>query len=355
MELLENGIDAWWELADAARRGQGALMDRLGLGPQTTPARTVGTWGTARLLAYQEPDPERAVLLIVPAPIKTGYIWDLSPEVSVVRRCQQAGLQTYLIEWQRPRSDDEALGLRDYAGSLVLSCLDAIAAETTQRRCYVAGHSLGGTLAAIFASLHPERVHGLIELEGPMAFSREAGQLEAAVATVPTAEAITQARNVAGSFMSMAGELADPITFGNEPLLDWLGSLPSPRARAIYLRVRRWTLDEMPMPRRLFEEVTDRLYRENRFADGKLTVSGRLADPRRLAMPILAIFDPRSRIVPPVAMTAYRDRSGSADVQLLEYSGDVGVMLQHVGVLVGNNAHRSLWSAIFKWIQERYP
>ena len=36
----------------------------------------------------------------------------------------------------------------------------------------------------------------------------------------------------------------------------------------------------------------------------------------------------------------------SEDKLLLEYGGDVGVALQHVGVLVGRSAHRDLWPQI---------
>jgi polyhydroxyalkanoate synthase len=35
---------------------------------------------------------------------------------------------------------------------------------------------------------------------------------------------------------------------------------------------------------------------------------------------------------------------------VLEYAGDVGVNLQHVGVLVGKSAHEQIWPAIFAWL-----
>ena len=248
------------------------------------------------------------------------------------------------------------MGLEDYASRMILACLDAVSAETMQSKVFVAGHSLGGTLAAIFASLHPERVQGLVELEGPMEFQAGVGRLEAAVAIAPGAGTITETLgNVPGSFMSAASNWADPITFSNEPLLDWLASCRSPTAMATHLRVRRWTLDETPLPRRLFEEVVEPLYRENLFAEGKLVVGRRTAEPRGITAPILAVSDPRSRIIPSCSIEAYRLRTGSRDVQTLEYEGDVGVMLQHVGVLVGDDAHRSLWPRILAWMQDRSP
>jgi polyhydroxyalkanoate synthase len=40
----------------------------------------------------------------------------------------------------------------------------------------------------------------------------------------------------------------------------------------------------------------------------------------------------------------------AGDKRMLWYQGDVGVALQHVGVLVGRNAHRHLWPEILGWV-----
>lgn len=328
-------------------------MDRLGFGPETTPSRVVGTWGTARLLAYQAARSELPVVLLLPAPIKAAYIWDLAPDVSVVRRCLATGAQVYLLEWQRPQPDDESLGLAEYADSLILRCLDRIAAETGLSKVCIAGHSLGGTLAAIFASLHADRVAGLIELEGPMHFSADAGVLESAVHATRSAAEVTDALgNVPGTFLTAASRWADPLTFEWEPRVDAFSSGASRDTTRNYWRVMRWALDETPMPKRLFEEIVDDLYRENKFARGRLQLGGRAAHPKAITAPILAVADPRSRVVPWTSVAAYRDQTGSANVQILEYDGDVGVVVQHVGILVGASAHAVLWPRIVQWMCE---
>jgi polyhydroxyalkanoate synthase len=305
------------------------------------------------LLAFHDASATGPTMLIIPAPIKAWYIWDLDPSVSVVRRCLREGLRVYLMAWRRPDADDDELGLAQYADDFIVHSLNAIAAETGQVRAFLAGHSLGGTLAAIFASLHADRVEGLIEVEGPMEFDSDAGRLEATVLYSPAATAVTDMLgNVPGSFLDLASIWADPVTFAGEPLIDWFESLPFPRARQTYLWVRRWTLHEMPMPRRLFEEVVEQLYRENRFANGTLDVANRRATPVAVTAPIIAVVDRRSRVIPLASITAYRERTSSPEVELLEYGGDVGVMLQHAGVLVGENAHLTLWRRILRWVRE---
>lgn len=343
-----------WSYLDEARRRQGKWMDELGFGPRTTASRVVAMRSTVRLLAYPHPNAAGPPLLLVPAPIKAAYIWDLDQEVSVVRHCLADGFQVYLLVWPRPRPGDEPMGLADYADRLIVECVNAIAAETERPKLFLAGHSLGGTLAAIFASLHPERVSGLIALEGPMHFSTASGVLERAAATVPSAASVTRwLGNVPGSFLDVASECADPLTFLWEPTLDRLRSAASERASRTHWRVQRWALDEMPLPQRLFQEVVDGLYRQNDFARGRLIVGDRCADPKALRVPILAVADPRSRIVPLPSIEAYGTHTRSRDVQVLLYAGDVGVTLQHVGILVGHRAHTHLWPRVFRWMHER--
>ena len=337
-------------IADETRRQQGRWLDRLGFGPQCRPSRVVRSSRIARLRAYDGADTRQPVLLIVPAPIKAAYIWDLAPDCSVVAHCRAAGLRVYMIDWQRPNGDAPWPGLAEYADEAIAACIDAIAAETGAP-VFVAGHSLGGTLAAIFASLHRGRVRGLIALEAPIAF--RGGRLEAAIAASPApAAAIGEVfGNVPGTFLDWASACADPGTFNAEPWLDWLESSASAPARRLHWQVRRWSLDESPMAGVLFDEVAGRLYRENAFAEGRLHVRGRRASPRALDVPIIGIVDPRSRIVPLPSVEAYAHCTGSEDATILHYAGDTGVMMQHVGVLVGGNAHASLWPAIVHWIR----
>jgi poly(3-hydroxyalkanoate) synthetase len=99
---------------DEARRRVGRALDAFGLGPQETPHRVVAEMPGARLRAYH--DQERAdgpVLFIIPAPFKKAYLWDLLPEVSVVRRCLAGGLRVYLLEWLIPTRHEDEFGLAE--------------------------------------------------------------------------------------------------------------------------------------------------------------------------------------------------------------------------------------------------
>lgn len=340
-----------YDQLDLVRRWQGQMLDMMGFAPIETPSRVLFSTPPVTLKAYGDEGEAGLSLLIVPAPIKRAYIWDLVPWASVVRHCLRHGIRVYLIQWEQPGAAEQDLGLEFYADQAILACLDAIIAESGQRRVFIAGHSLGGTFAAIFSALHGDRVQGLMLLSSPLQFGPDAGDLAPLVAHAPRTQLLTKLLGtVPGSFLSTVGIMASPTSFIQKRWVDWLQSLPDVRAQQIHLRVLRWALDEMPLPRQLFEEVVELLYRENRFLGRTLMVRGHRAAPESMALPILSVVDPRSRVVPPQSILPFYDVVRSDDKRVLWYMGDVGVALQHVGMLVGQHAHQELWPEIIQWL-----
>jgi len=332
---------------DQLRRFQGWLMDIAGFGPEEAPYRLLTSGPGFRVRAYGGPR-GGPVLLIVPAPIKRPYIWDLAPDASVVRHCLAAGLRVHLVDWTVPDSGTADWGLADYAGRFIADAVEAVAGDSGEERVLLAGHSLGGTLAAIFAALHPERVRGLVLLEAPLAFGRNAGAFAPLVAAAPPAGVVRSAFDtVPGSFLNAISLGAAPDTFAAEVWRDRMASLVDPADARLHSRVMRWTLDEFPMPGRLFEDIVEDLYRQNRFAEGRLRIGGHEVGADRLRMPVLAVVDPQSTIIPPVSTLS---ALAGGEVRALQYAGDRGVALRHVGVLVGRSAHRTLWPAIHTWM-----
>src|SRR5947208_10986316 len=87
------------EQIDRFRLWRGSLLEEMGWGPKESPSRIVFEKPALTLRAYTEPDISGPVVLLVPAPIKRAYLWDLAPGASVVQQFVRGGLRVYLAQW----------------------------------------------------------------------------------------------------------------------------------------------------------------------------------------------------------------------------------------------------------------
>jgi polyhydroxyalkanoate synthase subunit PhaC len=347
-----NGTGWWFEFLDQVRKLHGNVLDGIGLGPDESTYRIAFSRRTVRLRFYGTERPGSPVLLIVPAPIKRPYIWDLSPERSVVRRAIDHGFEVYLVEWTKPDDQETLLGLEEYAGTMLDECMDVIAERSLSDKVFLAGHSLGGTFAALYGAYRPKRIAGLILIEAPLHFAEASGAFGTLLNLgVPAKAAIPSSGRIPGSLLNLISASAAPSTFHVDRYLDYMASLASREDLRTHWRVERWALDELPLPRKLFEDVVGQLYREDRFMRGELMVGSARLHPRDIASPLFAVYEPSSRIVPPESVIEFHHAAGSQDKELMPYLGDTGVALKHVGALVGDSAHRYIWPQVFDWLK----
>jgi polyhydroxyalkanoate synthase len=350
----------WFEAMDAERRVRGNVMDGLGLGPRESESEVVLALPGLRLRCYGGPAHARTGL-IVPAPIKRHYIWDLLPGCSVVQRMLDDGMRVYLIEWADPEHELVHAGLDQYGDAWIGRCIEVIRRDSPSSPIFMFSHSLGGVLAVIHAALRPQQVAGLVLIETPLHFGPASGAFFPLLVVAPAADTITRApplaaggaRRVPGSLLSMISAAASPTTFQVERAADFVASLGSRTALLRHVLVERWTLDELPMAARLFEQVVETLYRRDALMRGMLKVGGQALGPDRLESPLLAVYDPQSRIIPPPAISAFIAAAGSRDKQLLPVTPEAAVGLSHVAALVGTRAHRELWPRLLAWTRSR--
>lgn len=99
--IAHQTLSSLFAAVDASRRAQGRVLGLLGFGPAEHRHRIVASGRLWRLRHYAGPE-TGPIVLIVAAPIKRPYIWDLTPSVSAVRYCLRHGLRIYLLEWMPP-------------------------------------------------------------------------------------------------------------------------------------------------------------------------------------------------------------------------------------------------------------
>lgn len=341
---------AHFTMADKLRRAQGDALDALGLGPRECAFRLISSGPCWRLRAYGGPE-AAPLLLMVPAPIKRPYIWDLTPAVSAVRYCLRHGFCVHLLEWTPPGAGGSA-GLDVYGGRAIAACVEAISRQANGALPFLVGHSLGGTLAAIYCAMEPRSVKGLVLLGAPLCFEQTSSRFrDALVALIP--EEFPETEIVAGSLLSQISAIASPTTFVWLRWMDAALSLADPAAMDIHARIERWALDEVALPSKLINQIVQWLYRENRFCRGTLTVLDRTVGPANLSIPTLAVVNAADEVAPVSSVAPFLDKMPTDDTRIIKHPGEIGVSLQHLGVLAGRAAYSGVWPQIIAWLKAR--
>lgn len=101
---LSAGLDAFrlahFSVSDVLRRAQGDAIGALGLNPDECRHDVIASGPYWRLRAYGNAGRSRPLLVVV-APIKRLYIWDLPPSTSAIRFCLQQGLEiSRCLRWR---------------------------------------------------------------------------------------------------------------------------------------------------------------------------------------------------------------------------------------------------------------
>ena len=289
---IDAALDAYgrtqFGIADILRRAQGHAFGAFGLDPNECPYQVIASGPFWRLRDYTKHDIAQS-LLIVAAPIKRPYIWDLTPAASAIRYCQGQDLRVRLLEWLPASRTAGNNGLTEYTEAIA-ECVAKISGESAGVKPFLIGHSLGGTLAAIFGALAPDSIRGLVLLGAPLCFRPTTSRFrDALISLVPSG-------------------LGDA-----EP---WL-------------------------------------YRENLFCQGALKIGGTLVGPESVSVPTLAVVNTADDVALLDSVKPFIDAMPTSDARIIEYPGESGVCLQHLGILIGREAHAQVWPDIASWIDAR--
>jgi polyhydroxyalkanoate synthase subunit PhaC len=257
-------------------------------------------------------------------------------------------LYVHLLEWIPASPNAGNIGLDEY----VLAISEAVATITTAAQGVkpsLIGHSLGGTLAAVYGAFQPGSIKGLVLLGTPLCFEPSKSQFRDALVSLMPRE-ISEDEQFPGSLLSHASALAAPNTFIWSRLIDAALSVGDPLAMQIHARVERWALDEIPLPGKLVHQIIDWLYRENRFCRRKLKIHEKFVGPHGMSTPTLFVINTADQIASLASLIPFTEKM-TTKTQIIECPGEVGVCLQHLGILVGRQAQATIWPDILSWMK----
>ncbi len=227
-----------------------------------------------------------APVLFIPPQINRFYIFDLSPDKSVVKSVLEAGFQAFIISWRNPGPEQADWGLNEYAAAIDQS-ISAICSLTGANKVNLVGACAGGiTVAAYTAARSAARDPRVNSLTLVVSVLDVKSIGDTPLGLFATPRAIKSARRKSQKAGVLDGKaMAAAFSWLRPNDLIWnywvnnvlLGNKP-PSFDLLY-----WNNDSTCLPARLHGEFMD-LFLDNAMANpGKLRLHGVPVDLRRVS------------------------------------------------------------------------
>jgi polyhydroxyalkanoate synthase len=310
-----------------------------------TPHDAVFAENKWRLLRYRPKVkvPQPTPVLMVPSLINRHYVLDLLPGRSVIEFLLEQGHDVFAIDWGTPGDEDRYLELDTFCDRYLGRAIRRTARLAGAERVNLLGYCLGGTLTAIHAALHPERIASLVALAAPIRFHTDSLlSIWTRTRTFDVSAVIDAFGNVPWPLMQASFHLLKP-TLNLQKAVQLLDRAEDEEFMEGFLGVEAWSNDNVSFPGRAYEKYIEELYRKDALINGELTISGRRVELAAIRCPTLAVTFEHDHIVPKESAQVLLEQIGSDVRKLLHLNGG------HVGAVVSRRARQGLWSALSEW------
>ena len=358
LDVQRNGIEAMTEAVEKAevvpeRAGPLAKID-----VGQTPSEVVYTENKLELLHYKpeevgievaEEDKSDVPILVVYALINRPYILDLQPERSVVRRLLEAGHDVYLIKWNEPSRMDQFLTLDDYVNRYIHNCVEEVADRADRESINILGYCMGGTMSAMYASLHPEKVNALALMAAGLYFEDTGGVLEEwGRDEYYDPEDVTKTfGNMPADMLGVGFALMDPVNNFISKYIRLYDNIENEDFVENFARMERWLDEGVDVAGAAYEQFLKDIYQSNALYENELELDGKSVDLENIDMPILQIIGEYDHLIPAEASKPFNDVVGSDDVEIIEYPTG------HIGLSVSGSSHKDVWPEVCDWFHDR--
>lgn len=344
----------WEQAADIMERGT-ALPEQtermMDVEVGQTPCEEVYSENKLTLNHYEPTTDEQhdVPILIVYALINRPYILDLQPDRSVVKTLLDEGFDVYMIDWGEPSKLDAHLTLQDYVDRYIDNCVDVVRERSGEDAINILGYCMGGTMSAMYASLHPEKVRNLGLMAAGLCFDGEGGVLEQwGNEEYYSPQAITETvGNVPSEFLDVGFALMDPVDNFVTKYVRLFDNIENDEMVENFARMEKWIGDGIDVAGETYCQFIEDIYQDNKLAENELHLGDEHIDLNNIDMPVLQIVGEYDHLIPPEASKPFNDVIASDDTSIIE--SPTG----HIGLSVSSNSHTKLWPEVSEWYAER--
>lgn len=287
-------------------------------------------------------------LVLPPQAGHSSTVVDFSPQQSQLAVIRAAGLtRTYALEWRPATRSTRDVTVTDY-----LAVIDR-SIRRMGGRANLVGDCQGGWLAAIYAALHPDRVHTLTLAGAPIDFHAGESVIASSTRALAGAFGIAPYRAlVAAGGGNMPGRAVLANFIGIQPQsevsrqLQLLENITDADHVERYRIFEDWFKHTQDIPGAFYLWLVEELFWNNRLISGELVIDGRRADLANITCPLFLLAGSTDHITPPPQLFAAAAAVGTPVDQVTMRTATGG----HLGLFMGRDALREDWPVLMEQV-----
>lgn len=304
-----------------------------------------------KVLRYESDVPKqyRTPILLCFALVNRPYILDLLPHKSVVQQFLRAGFDVYLIDWGVPSESDRHLTIDHYVNRYLHNIVTEVASHCGVDQISLLGYCMGGTLSAMYTSLHQEMIRNFILMAAPIDWSNRESLL--CTWTDPTyfdVDAMIDAfGNAPPQWLQGSFAVLKPVSNLIEKWIGFYEKMTDEKFVEEFVAMETWGNDNIPVAGETFRQFVKDCFQKNLLIQGKMRIGKHAIDLKGITCPVLNLMASNDHLVPCGQSAPFNDAVGSSDRKSITFPAG------HIGLSVGSKAHKELWPQACAWLAER--
>lgn len=307
--------------------------------------------GPVKLRRYRSDVPKAFAtpLLCVFALVNRPYVLDLLEHKSVIRQFLNRGFDVYLIDWGEPTPADNDRTLHDYIEGHLHRIVQYLLEACEVDQISLLGYCMGGTMSAMYTSLHQELIANFILMAAPVDWT-DRSQLLALWTDSKYFDVdnlVDTLGNVPPEFLGSSFRMLRPIdTYVNK----WLGfyeRMTDEKFLEEFFAMETWSSDDIPIAGEVYRDFVKYGLQQNLLIQGRFPLGEHRINLANITCPMLNLVAEADHLVPCGQSLPAKEYVSSRDYEVMS------VRAGHIGLAVGSKAHRELWPRACDWLAAR--
>jgi polyhydroxyalkanoate synthase len=286
-------------------------------------------------------------IVFVYALMNKSYILDLQPDKSWLRNLLSQGYNVYLIDWKTPTNIDKYASFDDYVNFYIDDCVNLVSKENSVEKLTLHGYCLGSTMAAMYTTLHQEKVRNLITIAPIIDTENDGTVLSNFARHLDVDKVIDTCGNFPREYLYACFSMLKPFKQGVNKYINLVENIDNANFVQNFLRMEKWLYDTPTIAGETFKQWITDIYQKNLLVKNEMKIGENIIDLSKIRVPLLNIVAEEDHLVSPQCSVALNDSVSSLDKRLMHFHTG------HVGLIASSYSQNNVLPKVGQWLRVR--